>query len=133
MIRHLLGVKPTALGWSRFSLTPQPSSLVSINASVAITVAKTNTKVQVPVTLKQDPGALTATVTVPADTACRVCLPAPHGSGSFSQTAQLGHLAVAVMRLDGAVVPDSQLSAEGRMLCLKADLPPGQHEISRSA
>ena len=112
IVRHLLGVQPIGLGWARMQFAPQPSTLRTINATVpsrlgAIIVTIDNT----PEAFRRPP--------VPTGTTARVRLPPPQGSSPASAT---------VLELDG-VTADS--NAEGRMRCLRDDVPPGSHAVSR--
>jgi hypothetical protein len=135
IVRMLLGVRPVALGWSRFSFTPQISSLRTINATVPIVVspspvpvpnggsAATSFPAEVAVQLQQSASALTADLVVPPGTSARVCLPAPHAMPDPSQARTL--------TLDGKAVAAASVQAEGRMLCFKDDVPAGKHSVSR--
>jgi hypothetical protein len=58
LIRRLVGVRPIGLGWSRFLLAPQPSSLKLINSTVPISIDGVVS--QIGVTLSQSSSALTA-------------------------------------------------------------------------
>ena len=92
---------------------PQPSTLRTINATVPSRLGA------IIVTIDNTPEAFRATLTVPTGTTARVCLPPPQGSSPASAT---------VLELDG-VTADS--NAEGRMRCLRDDVPPGSHAVSR--
>lgn len=117
IIRLLLGVKPILPGWTRMSFVPQPSSLEWINATVA-----TGGKGSIPVSFKQSAVAVVATIGVPEGVTAKACLPAAHALGE-------GLAAETSLKVDGTAVATV---AEGRMLCAKADLTPGHHELVRA-
>ena len=73
-----MGVRPTLPGWERMVFAPQPSSLTSIEATVA------TGKGSIPVTISQKAGVLHATLSVPDGVAAQVCLPIAHGARGMS-------------------------------------------------
>ena len=120
IIRLLLGVEPIALGWERFQLAPQPSSLTQINASVPFVRGAASHQVSISIT--QTPSTLTVTFTVPVGTAAHVCLPPPHAvQGSTEEDATQ-------MTLDGK---SEESVAYGRMSCFAADVASGSHTAVR--
>ena len=67
----------------------------------------------------QSPKSFTATLTVPAGTAARVCLPAPHAAPAGVATA---------LTLDGVA---ALAEPTGRMLCFIDDVGLGKHVMVR--
>ena len=118
IIRSLMGVRPESLGWKRFLVAPQVSFLRSVNATVPILVGG-STPATVQVELRQSATAVSMTLTVPAGTAAKACLPAPHAVASGAST---------TLKLDGKVVAAPQ--ADGRMLCAQ-DVKVGVHRLER--
>lgn len=116
IIRLLVGVKPIELGWQRWMLAPQPSSLKSINATIPFVHGDKNEAVEV--SLEQMGNVLSVRFSVPAGTTARVCLPAAHGVAQPTTVTLDGKAAVTVK--------------EGRMLCVKDDVAAGQHTAQRA-
>ena len=117
IIRLLVGVRPESLGWKHFLVAPQLSSIRSVSATVPILVGGTPETVKVE--LRQSAVAVCMTLTVPADTTAKVCLPAPHAVTSGVNTK---------LRLDGKAV--AAVQAEGRMLCAQG-VEAGVHRLER--
>jgi hypothetical protein len=120
IIRLLLGITPIELGWQRFSFTPQPSTLRTVNASVPILARGQPETVHV--LLNQTDDTFRAVLHVPARTAASVCLPPAHG---------LEPAAAHLLLLNGQPVAAADQLSEGRMLCFKRDLPPGAYTLER--
>jgi len=120
IIRLLVGVQPIELGWERWIVAPQPSSLPAFNATVPL--VRGDASVQVVASLVQTAAMLQLSFTVPEGTAAKVCLPPPHGlQAADAPTLTLDHKAA------GKTV------ADGRMLCLGEDVTTaGQHVVGRS-
>lgn len=118
IIRLLVGVRPESLGWKRFLVAPQLSSLQSVNATVPILVGG-STPETITVELRQSATVVSMLLAVPAGTTAKVCLPAPHAAARVSH---------ATLRLDGKVAAAAQ--AEGRMLCVTG-VEVGAHRLER--
>jgi len=123
IIRLLLGVRPLQLGWARWELAPQLSTLTSVAATVPMVVAAAGMASVIAVNLTQVPQVeVSAVFNVPNGTAARLCLPPPAGLDSESAP----H-----MEVNGQEVPAGGVVREGRMHCLASDLVGGRSYTSR--
>jgi hypothetical protein len=117
VVQLLVGVQPLAPGWRRFEFAPQPSNLTELTAAIPVAVGGTPGTIDV--TVAQSASAVETTLTVPAGTTARVCLPAPHGLPTPATANQ--------MWVDGVRTP---AVSDGRLLCLQSDLDPGGKAVS---
>ena len=126
IIQLLVGVRPLALGWSRFEFAPQPSSLAHVSASVPFVHGAVPGTIDVDVT--QSATEVATTVAVPAGTTARVCLPPAHALSKVLRAAPAPAPAGKfTMRVNGSAVATV---ADGRLLCTEKDLAFGKYAVT---